>query len=119
VVTAMLAWPPGAGGASAILDAVDGAVDDVAPTGSAFPWRGKAGILQWYADTPSAPVESAANRWLSAAHQAVQDHSVGGYVNYLEPDTPAIRYFGANLPRLAAVREFYDPGRLLYSGLSF
>jgi FAD/FMN-containing dehydrogenase len=118
-VTAMLAWPPGVGGASAILDTVDGAVDDVDPTGSAFPWRGQAAILQWYADTPSAPVESAANRWLSAAHQAVQDHSVGGYVNYLEPDTPAIRYFGANLRRLAGVREFYDPGRLLYSGLSF
>jgi Berberine and berberine like len=47
----------------------------------------------------------------------VQAYSVGGYVNYVEPDTPASRYFGDNLARLAAVRLKYDPDELMYSGM--
>ncbi|PJE22245.1 MAG: oxidoreductase, partial [Mycobacterium sp.] len=42
-----------------------------------------------------------------------------GYVNYLEPNTPASRYFGSNLARLTSVRQQYDPNGLMYSGLSF
>ena len=44
---------------------------------------------------------SAATSWLNTAHQAVQPYSVGGYVNYLEANQPASRYFGANLSRLS------------------
>ena len=58
-----------------------------------------------------------ASRWLNGAHTAVQAHSVGRYVNYAELDTPASRYFGANLERLVAVREKYDPEGLMYSGM--
>lgn len=39
-----------------------------------------------------------------------------GYVNFVEPDTPAARYFGGNLVRLTAVREKYDPDELMYAG---
>jgi hypothetical protein len=49
----------------------------------------------------------------------VQQFSVGGYVNYLEANTPASRYFGANVSRLSAVRQKYDPGQLMFSGLNF
>jgi hypothetical protein len=31
--------------------------------------------------------------------------AVGGYVNYVEPDTAAARYFGDNLLRLNAIRQ--------------
>jgi FAD/FMN-containing dehydrogenase len=44
-------------------------------------------------------------------------NSVGGYVNYVEPGSTGSRYFGANLPRLNAVRQQYDPSGLMYSGI--
>ncbi len=47
----------------------------------------------------------------------MQPYSVGGYVNYIEAGSPSERYFGANLVRLKAVRQLYDPGALIYSGL--
>jgi hypothetical protein len=49
----------------------------------------------------------------------VQAHSVGGYVNYLEPDTPAARYYAGNLVRLSAIRQRYDPAGLMYSGMNY
>ncbi|MDD4867757.1 MAG: hypothetical protein PHQ28_11770 [Mycobacterium sp.] len=48
---------------------------------------------------------SAATSWLDTAHRAVRPYSVGGYVNYVEANQPASRYFGANLPRLTATRH--------------
>jgi hypothetical protein len=62
-------------------------------------------------------VEVAAAQWLGTAHQAVQDHSSGGYVNYVEPNTTAARYFGDNVERLSQVRQRYDPARVMFSGL--
>jgi Berberine and berberine like len=44
---------------------------------------------------------------------------VGGYVNYLEVNQPASRYFGPNMSRLSSVRQKYDPGRVMFSGLNF
>jgi hypothetical protein len=49
----------------------------------------------------------------------VQQFSVGGYVNYLEPNTSASRYFGSNLSQLTTVRQKYDPNRVMFSGLNF
>jgi hypothetical protein len=60
-----------------------------------------------------------ANQWLASAHEAVQANSVGGYVNYVEPDNAAARYFSANLLRLNAIRQTYDPNGLMYSGMSY
>jgi FAD/FMN-containing dehydrogenase len=75
------------------------------------------GVLQWYTETASPATVETANEWLASAHAAVQANSVGGYVNYVEPDMPASRYFAANLERLAAIRQKYDPGGLMYSGM--
>jgi len=119
IVAAIGKWPPAAGSASVIVDTLGGAVNDVDPAGSAFPWRQQSAVAQWYVETPGSGQVSTANNWLSAAHQEVQPYSVGGYVNYLEPNTPASRYFGANLSRLSAVRQKYDPGQLMFSGLGF
>ena len=71
--------------------------------------------MQWYVETPGDT--SGAVNWLSAAHRAVQPYSVGGYANYLEVNQPASRYFGPNLSRLDAIRQKYDPGRVMFSGL--
>jgi hypothetical protein len=117
IVAAIGKWPPTAGRASVIVDTLSGAVSDVDPADSAFPWRKQAAVAQWYVET-SGQV-STATQWLSAAHQAVQPYSVGGYVNYLEANTPAARYFGTNLSRLSTVRQKYDPNQMMFSGLSF
>ncbi|MGH3521579.1 MAG: BBE domain-containing protein, partial [Mycobacterium sp.] len=117
IASAVGAFPRGAGRMLAIMHTLDGAVADVAPGASAFPWRRQSALVQWYVETSGNA--STATSWLNTAHQAVQRYSVGGYVNYLEVNQPVSRYFGANLPRLTAVRQKYDPGRVMFSGLNF
>jgi FAD/FMN-containing dehydrogenase len=116
IASAIDAFPRGAGRALAIMHALDGALASVAPGATAFPWRRQSAVVQWYVETSGSP--SAATSWLNTAHQAVQPYSVGGYVNYLEANQPPSRYFGPNLSRLSAVRQKYDPGRVMFSGLN-
>ncbi|WP_156685936.1 FAD-dependent oxidoreductase [Mycobacterium sp. Marseille-P9652] len=116
IAAAVDAFPRGAGRMLAIMHALDGALATVAPGATAFPWRRESALVQWYVETGD---PAAARNWLSAAHQAVQPYSAGGYVNYLEPNQAASRYFGANLSRLAAVRQKYDPGRVMFSSLNY
>lgn len=118
IATAIGQWPAGAGQASVLVDPLGGAVADVAAGDTAFPWRNQSAVLQWYVE-PSGSQVAAANTWLSAAHQAVQQISVGGYVNYLEANAAPARYFGSNLSRLTTVRQKYDPNRIMFSGLNF
>ncbi len=117
IASAVNAFPRGAGRMLAIMHALDGALASVAPGATAFPWRRQSALVQWYVETAGDP--SAATSWLNTAHQAVQPYSVGGYVNYIEANQPASRYFGPNLSRLSAVRQKYDPGRVMFSGLNF
>ena len=117
IASAVDTFPRDAGRMLAIMHALDGALAAVAPGASAFPWRKQSALVQWYVETSGSPSE--ATGWLNTAHQAVQPYSVGGYVNYLEANQPASRYFGANLSGLTAVRQKYDPGRIMFSGLNF
>ena len=117
IASAVNAFPRGAGRMLAIMHALDGALASVAPGATAFPWRRQYALVQWYVEPSGDP--SAASSWLNTAHQAVQPYSVGGYVNYLEANQPPSRYFGANLSQLTAVRQKYDPGRIMFSGLNF
>ncbi|TQR86689.1 FAD-binding oxidoreductase [Mycobacterium hodleri] len=119
IVAATSAWPRAGGAATAVVESLDGAIGDVDPAATAFPWRRHAASVQWYAETPTPELTDAADRWLTAAHAALGGHSAGGYVNYLEPSTPAMRYFGANLPRLAAARRRCDPHEVMFSSLRF
>jgi len=116
IASAVDAFPRGAGRMLAIMHALDGALASVAPGATAFPWRRESSLVQWYVETAGDPAP--ATNWLNTAHQAVQPYSVGGYVNYLEANQPAARYFGPNMARLAAVRQKYDPGRVMHSGLT-
>ncbi len=119
IATAIGEWPAsGSGTASVIVDPLGGAVGDVAAGDTAFPWRTQSAVLQWYVEPASNEV-AAANKWVVSAHQAVQRYSVGGYVNYLEANTQAARYFGSNLSRLTTVRQKYDPNQVMFSGLNF
>ena len=117
IAAAVNAFPAGAGRMLAIMHTLDGALATVAPGATAFPWRGQSALVQWYVE-PSGPPSTVMN-WLNAAHQAVQPHSVGGYVNYVEAGQSPARYFGQNLSKLTAVRQKYDPGRVMFSGLNY
>jgi FAD/FMN-containing dehydrogenase len=117
IAAAVDAFPRGAGRMLAIMHALDGALASVAPGATAFPWRRQSALVQWYVEPSGDP--SAATNWVNTAHQAVQPYSVGGYVNYIEANQPPSRYFGPNLSRLSAVRQKYDPGRVMFSGLNF
>jgi hypothetical protein len=123
IVAAASARPQAMGAVTAMVESLSGAVNDIDPGGSAFPWRRHAACIQWYTEPPSsagsAPSVDAANAWLTSAHDAVRAHSVGGYVNYVEDDEPPARYFGDNLPRLATVRQKYDPHSSMYSSVSY
>ena len=116
IAKAVDAFPRGAGRMLAIMHALDGALASVAPGATAYPWRQQSALVQWYVETGD---PAAATSWLATAHQAVQPYSVGGYVNYIEANQPPSRYFGQNLSRLTAVRQKYDPGRIMFSGLNF
>ncbi|MDT5349435.1 MAG: hypothetical protein QOH91_2722 [Mycobacterium sp.] len=118
IATAIGEWPAANGRASVLVDPLGGAVSDVAAGDSAFPWRQHSAVLQWYVE-PSSSMVPTATKWLSSAHLAVQQFSAGGYVNYLEVNTAASRYFGGNLLRLSSVRQKYDPDRIMFSGLNF
>ncbi|BDB40760.1 oxidoreductase [Mycobacterium kiyosense] len=118
IVGAIGKWPPEGGRASVIVDTLSGAVGDVDSAGTAFPWRQSAAVAQWYVETGSGST-STASTWVATAHQTVKQYSVGGYVNYLEANTSASRYFGSNLARLTSVRQQLDPGRVMFSGLDF
>jgi FAD/FMN-containing dehydrogenase len=117
IVAATTAWPAEAGTATAVVESLSGAVSDLDPGDTAFPWRRQAACIQWYADTPSPNIVDTANAWLATAHETMGANSVGGYVNYVEPDSAPGRYFGGNLSRLNIVRQQYDPGGLMYSGI--
>jgi FAD/FMN-containing dehydrogenase len=119
VVAALSAWPADAGSASAVLESLDGAINDVDPGGSAFPWRRHAACVQWYSEPPTPAAVDSATNWLARAHEAVRANSVGGYVNYVEPNTSAARYLGDNLSRLNAIRQQYDPSQVMASSITY
>ncbi|WP_319431704.1 FAD-binding oxidoreductase [Mycobacterium sp. RTGN5] len=113
IVAVMSAWPQSAGSATAVVESLSGAVDDVAPAGSAFPWRRQAASVQWYTESPS----DAASGWLTTAHSTLGSASVGGYINYPETGDPLSRYLGPNLERFNTIRHKYDPAGLMRSGI--
>jgi FAD/FMN-containing dehydrogenase len=117
IATAIGQWPASGGKASVLVDPLDGAVGDVGAGDTAFPWRKQSALLQWYVE-PAGNQVAAATQWLNSAHQAVQQFSVGGYVNYLEANSSPSRYFGSNLSQLTTVRQKYDPNRVMFSGLN-
>jgi hypothetical protein len=117
IASAVNSFPRNAGRMLAIMHDLGGALSTVAPGATAFPWRRQSSLVQWYVENSGSP--SAATSWLATAHQAVQPYSVGGYVNYLEAGQPPSRYFAQNLSRLSSVRQKYDPGRVMFSGLNY
>ena len=53
IVAAVSAWPRDAGSSSAVIESLSGAVSDLGPSDTAFPWRRQAACVQWYTETPT------------------------------------------------------------------
>lgn len=117
IVGAVAARSRAGGAGSAIVDPLGGAVSWPARTATAFPWRDHTATVQWYVGVPAGGSYTSAYGWIASAHTTMTT-SVGSYVNYLETGRPASRYYGANLARLASIRQSLDPNRRFYSGLT-
>jgi hypothetical protein len=110
------------GGIALLCDAYGGAISDVAAADTAFPRRGGTQYcIQYFsswlhlADTPS-HVANVAN-----VYAAMRPYLPGAaYVNYCDLDLQnfADAYWGANLPRLSAVKKAYDPDNLFHHAQS-
>jgi len=109
---------PNAGAGSVLIDAMGGAVAQVAPDATAFPHRSATAALQlvasWDASAPPA-IADASIAWLRSTYAKARPLiGPGAYVNYADPDLPDWQqaYYGANYARLQRVRATYDPDGL-------
>ncbi|MFD7645574.1 FAD-binding oxidoreductase [Kitasatospora sp. NPDC059795] len=98
-----------------LLDSLRGAVGRVAPDATAFVHRDALFSAQYHCSydpgTPAAVLDDAA-RWLRTLRHAMRPWAGDrAYVNYADPQLEdyAHAYYGANLPRLSAVRAAHDP----------
>jgi len=103
-----------------ILDSWGGAIGRVGPAETAFVHRSAIASVQYFAGYPAgAPAEAvdAAHGWVRDITAAVAPYvSDQAYQNYIDPelvDWPRA-YYGANLPRLTAVKRHYDPDNLFH-----
>jgi hypothetical protein len=111
---------PGTGGAhdgigGVQLDSLGGAVNRVRPGATAFVHRNALFMAQyttdWYAGATAAGISNQ-HAWIRRLWSAMRPYASGqAYQNYVDPDLANWRqaYYGANYPRLAAVKQKYDP----------
>ena len=107
-----------AGGGGVLLDALGGAVSELAPDATAFPHRNALATAQYivsWAAIASPAVAERSISWLRSYRAAMVPH-VGNdaYVNYIDPDLTDWQraYYGDNYPRLQQVKATYDPNNL-------
>jgi FAD/FMN-containing dehydrogenase len=93
---------------SLLVDAYGGAVNRVAPSATAFVHRRQLASIQYVAIGEP----HAARAWVDETRSELRGAVSGeAYVNYIDPHLRDWRraYYGANLPRLRAVKKRYDP----------
>jgi len=92
-----------------------GAINRVAPADTAFVHRDAQYLVavdtSWAADDDRSTVD-AGLRWLADLREVLAPYvSAAAYQNFADPDLPNWRtaYYGANYPRLVAVKRRFDP----------
>lgn len=93
------------------IDALGGAVDDVAPAGTAFGHRGALATVQYTATYTSGPATAATSYVRGFRSAMTPSWGSGAYVNYADASITDYQqaYFGANAANLARIRAIYDP----------
>ncbi|WP_055525730.1 FAD-binding oxidoreductase [Streptomyces graminilatus] len=104
------------GGSGTIaFTALGGAVNRVSPTATAFVHRRSRMLAQYIAAWRPGTTGSAAQSWLTAAHNAMSPYASGAaYQNYTDPTLRDWRkaYYGAAAPHLTKLKHQYDPTRM-------
>jgi len=104
------------------LEALGGAIDDVAPDASAYAHRGTAKFLVQF--QTSAPNERGFEKKISAMRDTQRRLSPaaipGAYVNYPDLDLPDWKrsYWSENYPRLSSIKKAYDPQNIFHHAQS-
>jgi hypothetical protein len=93
------------------IDALGGAVDDVASGDTAFGHRGALATVQYTATYDAGPATAATSYVRGFRSAMTGAWGTGAYVNYADASLPDYQqaYFGANAARLAQARAAYDP----------
>ena len=110
--------PGGAGGVE--FGALGGAINRVKPNATAFVHRnalfGAQYTTNWDASAGTTGAGVARQHaWLRSFWSSMRPYASGqAYQNYIDPDLTNWKqaYYGANYPRLAAIKATYDPTRL-------
>jgi FAD/FMN-containing dehydrogenase len=103
------------GGGSIAFDALGGAVNRVHPAATAFVHRDALFLAQYYTSWKWPGTHSGVanqHRWLRSYYKSLHPHASGqAYQNYIDPELTGWQqaYYGANYPRLAHVKQKYDP----------
>jgi FAD/FMN-containing dehydrogenase len=101
----------GASSGALLIDAYGGAINRVKPGATAFVHRNVLASIQYYS------AGSGARAWVDSSRVALRPAVTGAaYVNYIDPHLANWQqaYYGANLPRLRAVKKKVDPHNLFH-----
>lgn len=95
-----------------IIEACDGAVNDLAPDATAFVHRGTTRFVSQYQARWRGDGFAANLAWADGLYEAIAPYRSGmAYQGYIDTNLPDWQqaYYGANLPRLRQVKSRYDP----------
>jgi FAD/FMN-containing dehydrogenase len=117
-------WPGAGESAHLVMFQTGGAINDMGPAETAFVHRDSRWLaclaVTWSGDDRIEAMERAL-AWQSVAHAGLRRFATGGaYQNFTDPELEdwAEAYYGANLPRLRAVKRAVDPDNVFRFGQS-
>jgi hypothetical protein len=105
LVQAALARAQSPGSGAILFDSYGGAINQVAPSATAFVHRGVLFCIQYL-------TYNGGSSWLNATYAKMRPYVTGGaYFNYTDPDLKhwQTAYYGSNYSRLLAIRRAIDP----------
>ena len=94
------------------IDAIGGAVSDIAASATAFPHRSMTALIQYQANWNDPHDAERARAWIADIFGAVDPHTAkASYRNYTDANLKgwAHRYYESNYPRLQKIKRTLDP----------